>query len=857
MATIDWKSGISGTWTTAADWAGGTVPGATDTAVINAAGKYTVVVASAVTVGAIDLDAVKATLEVKKTLRADAIDLQAGTLLLSGGTLAGTLTGAGGILETGAKGTLDAVSLAGKVNETSAGTLTILDGLSVSGTANFSGATKLVDVSSLASGTITFAGGFSLSGAPTFTVGAAADVQGIYLSVASGKQAIVNDGTLADTSLLDKSTAGKALSLTNDGTLSGDTVDCHFINDGLISGNGTFGGSFTNNGQAVVGANQTLLLTYADVAAAGAAASIQLDGGVIGLAGSLTTAQLVTFYQKQNVTSTGGNGFGVYGLLQNAGATLAIGTGTTFGTLSPGGYSMYVPTTISGGTVQDAGGEANAVVQLIGVDYESANATLNLSSLSATDTTISGASALYLGGDGGPASNFTGGSLQGVGTVWSDAGLVLNGVDITGAGNSGAVTIDTYGPGSVEITASQNVTGYTFNAETEATVSIDSGATIAGATFNMQGGLDDLVFGNVAGGAADTLTSSTTINCATLENTTALFGDSGAVLDNQGIINVTGSEAQLDIGQQIGGEGAQNVLDVVNQGLITVGAGDVLGVDPNWGMLTNAGTISLNGGVLETGGTNFVNDGTLDVQNSALVLIGTITVPQLIAMAATAAWSEVVVGFALDLGGQSVTMGAGGVPGFSIANVVSNVASVSDGTLTIAAGTYLQAAGTDFTASLVNDGAIYTYNGSFGFGDTFAGGVSGNGTIMLSTVTTQSYFSHIAGAIGSGQTVMFTGSDTGLRFDNAAAVSAFAGTLAGFSVGDTLLLPEDVTAARFVGDSIVATLTAGGTVSLATATALSGSLSVNGDVITYAAAADHWSAPQLAEVAFWRGDHAF
>ena len=80
---------------------------------------------------------------------------------------------------------------------------------------------------------------------------------------------------------------------------------------------------------------------------------------------------------------------------------------------------------------------------------------------------------------------------------------------------------------------------------------------------------------------------------------------------------------------------------------------------------------------------------------------------------------------------------------------------------------------------------------------------------------------------------------------------------AGFSVGDTLLLPEDVTAARFVGDSIVATLTAGGTVSFATATALSGSLSVNGDVITYAAAADHWHAPQIAEVAFWRGDHAF
>jgi hypothetical protein len=854
MATIDWKTAAGGAWSKAANWAGHVVPGATDTAGINEPGDYTVVVSGAVTVGSLDLDAAQVTLAVEKSLSSTAIDLQSGTLLLAGGTIAGTLTGDGGILATSTTGTLDAVSLAGTISEISSGTLTIQDSLSVSGTASFTGATALRDVSGLASGTITFAGGFSLAGAPVFTVGAEADVQGIYLAASSGEQAIVNAGTLTNTSLADQSATGTALSLTNDGTISGDIVDCQFINHGLISGAGTFGGGFTNDGRAVVGANQTLLLTFGDVTAAGAGASILLDGGVIGLAGTLTAAQLAAFYRRQHIANTGGNGFGVFGLLQNAGDTLQIGTGTVFGTLSPGGDNTDTPTTISGGTVKDAGGEANAIVQLIGVEYESATPTLQLRSLSATNTTISGASTLYLGNEAGPGSNVTGGVLRGVGTVWSDSGLVLNGVDITGVHNSGAVTIDTSGPGSVEITASQNVTGYTFNAKIGATIAIDSGATIAGATFNMLALQDDLVFGNASGGAAVTLTASTIINCATAQNITALFaGAAGDVLVNQGSIAITVADTQLDIGQDIGGEGAQNVLDVINQGVITVGAGDVLGVDPNWGLLTNEGTIILDGGALETGGDGFVNHATLDVHDSTLVLIGTITVPQLIAMSETAAWSEVVVGSVLDLGGKSVTLGHGGLPDFIIENVAASVAAVNDGTLTIAAHSYLDAVGTHFTASLVNDGSIFTSVGSTDIGDTFAGGVSGHGTIVLSTGTQSSAFSHIAGAIGSGQKVMFTGHDTGLFFDNAAAVSAFAGTLAGFSAGDTLILPEDLAAASFVGDSIVATLTAGGTVSFATAGALHGSLRVSDDVITYIRGAASWPVPSLTDEAFWHG----
>src|SRR5580692_2446908 len=42
MATIFWKNGAGGSWQTPSNWSTGSVPGAADEAVINAAGTYTV-----------------------------------------------------------------------------------------------------------------------------------------------------------------------------------------------------------------------------------------------------------------------------------------------------------------------------------------------------------------------------------------------------------------------------------------------------------------------------------------------------------------------------------------------------------------------------------------------------------------------------------------------------------------------------------------------------------------------------------------------------------------------------------------------------------------------------------------------
>ncbi len=46
MAIVSWRAGVSGSWTTAADWSAGAVPGAADDAVIGVGGSYTVSVTS-------------------------------------------------------------------------------------------------------------------------------------------------------------------------------------------------------------------------------------------------------------------------------------------------------------------------------------------------------------------------------------------------------------------------------------------------------------------------------------------------------------------------------------------------------------------------------------------------------------------------------------------------------------------------------------------------------------------------------------------------------------------------------------------------------------------------------------------
>ena len=74
MATVNWVGASSGSWTNAARWSTGTVPAATDDAVIGVAGVYTVsLTGSSQTVNSITLSDISATLAIAAPTKTETI----------------------------------------------------------------------------------------------------------------------------------------------------------------------------------------------------------------------------------------------------------------------------------------------------------------------------------------------------------------------------------------------------------------------------------------------------------------------------------------------------------------------------------------------------------------------------------------------------------------------------------------------------------------------------------------------------------------------------------------------------------------------------------------------------------------
>jgi hypothetical protein len=109
--------------------------------------------------------------------------------------------------------------------------------------------------------------------------------------------------------------------------------------------------------------------------------------------------------------------------------------------------------------------------------------------------------------------------------------------------------------------------------------------------------------------------------------------------------------------------------------------------------------------------------------------------------------------------------------------------------------------------------------------------VTGTGTLQVDTGATL----QLAG-VGAGGIADFNGIGGVLGL----SPMSFLGAIGGFAAGDTIDLANTAaSSARFSGDTILVTLTAGGTLTLDTTSALSGSLTVTTDthsdsLITYA-----------------------
>jgi hypothetical protein len=862
MATIDWASAVNGTFSTAADWAGGVAPGAQDTAVINAVPPlhglpYTVELRTAVTLGGLVLDANAARLAATANITAGNIAVEAGRLEMDGATLNGSTTLSGGLLQlddaafrggldiTGGALRLTRSSISGTIAQSGGivvfgndvvlndvtwqgtldpvqnGTLVVKNGLTLTGangigpgTATLDGSVVLDNVAALNNATITVAN-LDVQDTRTLTLGGQLTLVDSALALTAG-ETVVNSGTFTGT----ESGAG----------VSGGS----FLNDGEISGYFTEAAqSFSNNGLITAGSGQVIRLALAGLQAAGATASIVLNNADLLLTGDLTTAQLQSLYAAQHVSGTGEFGFGLIGTLTNNGATLQLGTGSALGALS-----YYSTATIIGGTIMDAGGYQDGILTLQDVAY-AGSGTVALGFDSWTDVTLTGATALLA-----RSLSLTDCSLSNVTNITVEGNLALEGV--TSAAPLNVVFTGAYGSDYLTLGAGQSVAGDSFTfgvvgVSELADVAVAGGLTLNDVSFDFTTGFDNEL---VDSSSSQGITLGTSFT-ATLANAVGTFDElsllsqgSNSAINSAGTFTVDGALI-------VGGPGAAGTsagtptTHVNNSGLITVGANGILYIDPKYGHLTNTGTILVNGGTLEASVADLQNSGSLSVTDGTLVLDGPLKVANLDQFADPG--SALQIAGTLDLAGASITPGEDGVQGFSLLG-----GAVTDGTLHIAAGDALAALsvgdGTDnpsISAALVNNGTLVATLGNTADVDqsqlTLTGPVTGNGTIALQSGGGSGFPSFctvtLGAAVAASQTIAFiSGYDT-LEFTNASAAAHFAGTITGLDSGNSIdqtfqFDHETVKSALVSSHDILVTFSNGDSLTLVSSATLHGNVSV-------------------------------
>jgi fibronectin-binding autotransporter adhesin len=524
MATIHW-GGKSGDWSTKADWTGGVVPGAGDDAYIDASGAYTVTIDSAEAAHSLTVNDAKATVTDSSSLTiGTTLTVAAGTFELnSGGTInGGTLSATGGAFQFN-NGTLSDVTYEGTLVDSYY--LTITDGLVVTGAGGTGPGT--IDVTQ----NFFVTGGETLDNA-TLDIGATNGGSTFDVSNAGGNP------TLTLGSHFSIVEVGTNTSVTIGGEDSNDTL----VNDGTITA-GTTGGleinpsSFTNNGSIAISNGDNVDIGSSTFTNNG---SITVgSGSALSLSFNLTTAQLAGITNSGTLT--------LNGTLNNAGATLFVGTGSGLGTVALRG-------TISGGTIVD-------------------------------------------GGSGFPADNGTLSDVTYEGTLVDSYYLTItDGLVVTGAGGTG--------PGTIDVTQNFFVTG----GETLDNATLDIGATNGGSTFDVSnaGGNPTLTLGShfsiVEVGTNTSVTiggedsNDTLVNDGTITaGTTGVLEINPSSFTNNGSIAISNGD-NVDIGSST----------FTNNGSITVSGSGTANLQPT-AKFTNLPGSTLTGGSYEVDANSTIN----------------------------------------------------------------------------------------------------------------------------------------------------------------------------------------------------------------------------------------------------------
>lgn len=666
MATIYWKSAVGGDWGTAADWSGGMVPDAGSTVIINPLGVYNVTISSAAAALSLNIEAAGATIFDNNTLAiGSALTVTAGILDLNPGgrIVGGTLSATGGtfvwnggvvsgitydgVLNIATANSLLYVTSAGLVahggNGSGNGTINVSGGFAAlafqdsqtfnNATINIGGAIQYAYIAQVdiagSNGVLTLGSGLTINQTGAASLESLSNKAGdaiinnglINAGWSNGQFAIYN---------LANFTNNRTITVTNGSTLTVDSSD--FTNAAGASiaataANLDFDGpTFSNSGaisvsggNAIIGSRAVSWLNAGTITfAAGSTGSIGsgnsaswVNTGTISVASGATLDVDGAYSTKQleSIINNGGT-IGIDGSLNNTGATLTVGAGSAFPTLTLTG-------TISGGTIADPG---SAVVfaggTLSGVIYDGA---LDLSAA---------------------------GSALGIG----DGGLIAHAASGTGNG----VILDTGNRSELEFDDTQEIDNATIDLGNSAYFSylLQQDVTGANGTLTLGSGLTivqtgaDAMLESASREAGDAMINQGTINGAynggdliiapiNLTNQGEITASNG---DTVVIGNGGGNFTNASTGSiLVSGAGTTAAIEGTwtNAGSMTVGSGaelrlggffdtaDVLGITNNGGIVGLDGELTNAGAVLAVG-TGAVA-GTLVLENNGDVVGGTIT----------------------------------------------------------------------------------------------------------------------------------------------------------------------------------------------------------------------------------------
>ena len=577
-----WQSGVSGDWGTVGNWNPNGAPNATTAvATITVPGTYTVTIANSesFTIGTLTLNDPLATLNIAGTLTI------ANTLVLDAGTVAVSGTINGGVIETfggsfsGNGGTLSGVTYDGTMNlSASSSYVYVTNGLTMAGV----GGTGTGTIDLTGQSAQLYAEGSETLNNATINIGNNS-TDYIYNYDYSAAAVL----TLGPSLVIDQT--GNNVQLTGYEDRSGSGI----VNEGMINADfsgGTFtigDVSFTNAGTINVSNGDTVDINSTSWSNSG---SIDVSGGTLNLGSSFTLAQLGTLNHTGGIVN-------VTGTLNDAGATLNVGTSTALGTLT-----LVSGGTIENGTIADPGsGLAFTGGTLSGVTYDG---TMNLSASSSYVYVTNGLTMAGVGGTGTGTIDLTGQSAQ----LYAEGSETLNNATINIGNNStdyiynydySAAAVLTFGPTlTIDQTGSNaNLSGYYDRSGSGIVNEGMINADFSGGTFT----IGDVSFTNagtinVSNGDTVDINSTSWSNSGSIDVSggTLNLGSSftlaqlGTLNHTGGIVNVTGTLNDAGATLNVGTSTALGTLTLVSGG--TIENGTI--ADPGSGLAFTGGTLS-------------------------------------------------------------------------------------------------------------------------------------------------------------------------------------------------------------------------------------------------------------------------